>query len=102
MHCVVVWQIIGAPGAAVPVVDADLQSALVGFAFVPCMSGVYVVHGLTPGGYAELVQRLTATASQRPAVVRVLVSPPIHGGVYQGWLSQDRWNMLNGPAGGGG
>jgi hypothetical protein len=93
MHLMVAWS--DRQGGACPQdVQAELLAVLQGRAYAEAFPGAYVITLTYEGEAADILKGLQAVAEARKSVW-LLVSPPINGGRYNGWLPKSKWDQLN-------
>lgn len=72
-----------------------MTEALKGYSWVRVMPSVYVVKIDGPDGRDVLHERFKEIVQSVPEPVHYLISPPMEGGRYNGWLPKRLWPKLN-------
>ena len=95
MHFIVHWA--AAPGKLVaPVTASAFQEALKPYSWVRPLPDFYVVSVPTSEQYQRIAEALRGIAErQQVQTTYLLVSPPMTGGRYSGFLPQNLWPELN-------
>lgn len=96
MHVLVSWDINEPASANWNSWNDKLKAVLQPYAWVRPLKTVYVVPIQDGSAQAAIGNALTQIASQAPSgSVHVLVSPPMIGGQYAGYLPSNLWSELN-------
>jgi len=76
-------------------VNNEINAALQPFAFVRPMEDCYVVSVPMLDQYNFATQQLIGVAQRHPQDFYMLISPPMAGGGYTGWLEAPMWPEIN-------
>jgi hypothetical protein len=95
MHCVVSWDITDAFLPLRSHIEAEMVVALHPHAWVKPLTTFYVVQFFGSDDYHKMISRLQSVGLKYPGRCRIIVSPLMVGGRYNGSLNQAEWNQLN-------
>jgi hypothetical protein len=94
MHFIVAWDIT-ASDTERNSIDAALQNALKPYASVQPFGTVYIVNVPSQEAWSTILKSLKAVGLQHPSKTRVLASPLMQGGFYDGLLPTQVWKDIN-------
>jgi len=92
MHCIVSYDIKDGPLRRT--IEQEVQNAVSIHPAVRPLTTFYIVQILFSGDYKNLTDRLLGIAKNYPSQLNFVVSPPIQGGGYQGWLPREMWDQI--------
>jgi hypothetical protein len=93
LHCVVAWDV-RTTGAQAEVIDESLASALKGFSWTRPLPTTYVIKIQSAEDLTRLREQLLIVCREHTSSIHLLISPPMTGGSYQGWLPRDTWPKI--------
>ena len=94
MHVTLSWEIT-ATGDRWMQVNNALKAALKGYSWVRPLKTLYVVEVKSAQDRQELKDALLAVIKATPEKVNLVITPPMEGGSYTGWLPKDLWDKIN-------
>ena len=92
MHALIAWTT--AQSDTPEAMRAQLLACIGKLDNIEVVPDVYVVKFNTFARYERLVDKLQDVARQNPGAVRLILTPPIMGGSYRGWLPTSRWATI--------
>jgi hypothetical protein len=94
MHIALSWDIT-ASGPRWTTINDALREELKYYPWVRPLSTFYIVNISTGEQRDSIVDALTAVAKRFPEKIYFVVTPPMSGGGYNGWLPKDLWDKIN-------
>ena len=94
MHVTVSWDIT-ASGSRFVEINNLMKEALKGYSWVRPLKSVYIVKVESADRRAELKNGLVNVIKTVNETVHLLITPPMEGGTYSGWLPKDLWEKIN-------
>lgn len=97
MHCVVSWDIKGTKSPNdYNEVNEEMVVQLKPYSWVKPLTTLYIVKVSSTQDWDQIAKNLVAIAKKNTyrADVSFVMSPPINGGWYNGWLPQDLWAKI--------
>ena len=101
MHFVVHWEYQPSPGlapaglSAAETIQHEFEAVLKPYSWVRPLTNFFVVNVPTLAVYQTVASALNAIPKKYPNQVFLIISPPMVGGLYQGFLPQTLWTELN-------
>jgi hypothetical protein len=87
MHVLIGWEAVGTARAA-------LRACLDGHSWVRVLPDQYVVRVASAEAAEALCEAMKAVCRENPGGARFIMTPPMSGGAYAGWLPQSKWPMI--------
>jgi len=75
-------------------IESELTEVIKTKSWVQPLEQAYVVKVVSTADYNAIVQRLVDIAKKYPSAFYLLISPPMTGGTYYGWLGANIWPMI--------
>lgn len=94
MHFVVSWDI-EAKSDRWNTINLDLRGTLDGHSWVRPLSTFYIVKIASQEQWNKIFAAITEKRKGYPEVIRVVMSPLMRGGRYNGLLPKDMWEKVN-------
>lgn len=94
MHVTLSWEIT-ATGERWTQINNALKGALKGYSWVRPLKTLYVVKVDSAEDRQELKDSLLAVIRSTQEKVHLVITPPMDGGSYTGWLPRDLWDKIN-------
>lgn len=94
MHIVVSWDI-HADGDPWDHQNNRLKEVISNFRHAKPLSTFYMVEINSTSDRDYIVDRLTEIANNSRVPIRIIVSPAMKSGSYNGWLVDDMWSKVN-------
>jgi hypothetical protein len=94
MHVALSWDI-NASGARWTTINDALRGELKNYAWVRPLATFYIVNISTAEQRDGIVDALSAVARRFSETINFVVTPPMIGGGYNGWLPKDLWDKIN-------
>jgi len=94
MHLLVSWEFRAQNPQNVPI-NAELVAIVQAYPFVHVLPNSYVVTVTSADQYQEVLNRLVAVAQRNPNSFYMIISPPMTGGRYGGFLPSTLWPEIN-------
>jgi hypothetical protein len=96
MHLLVTWQVRTISKQAT--LETALEGAIKPYSWVKPMSNAYVVHVTTTAEYDSVTSALIDVARSNQDDIWIVITPPMNGGRYTGWLPRNYWDEVNSRA----
>ncbi len=93
MHFIVAWRF-NVPDSG-GLIGQELSAVLKPYSWVRPLTDFYIVESTQDGQYRKIIDDLTAVARRHADAFYFMVSPPMNGGRYEGWLKADLWPEIN-------
>lgn len=93
MHVVISWDISNALKRKE--IDDALKVCIAANSWVKPLTTFYVVKVSSIQECNTITERILAVTKRYPNDVHVIITPPMSGGTYSGWLPQNLWNEIN-------
>ena len=94
MHFVVAWNIKTPSPQATQFVDS-MREVLKPYSWVRPLNDFYIVQIPSQDEYNSIINKLQDIANQNPVAINIIMSPPMVGGRYNGWLPKNLWDEIN-------
>ena len=94
MHVMLAWDIAASGPREVEIRD-QLREVIQGYSWARPLGAVYVVKVTDAEDRERSIEKLTMTAKNIDEKVNFLISPPMEGGRYNGWLPKEMWEKIN-------
>ncbi|WP_157648208.1 hypothetical protein [Burkholderia ubonensis] len=94
MHVTVSWDI-SAAGDKWNEINEKMKGALKGYSWVRPLKSVYVVNVDSAEDRLELKNNLIEVVKSSDERVNFIITPPMDGGSYSGWLPKSLWEKIN-------
>jgi hypothetical protein len=94
MHVTVSWDI-SATGNRWTEINNLMKGALEGYSWVRPLKTVYILKVDSVEERTELKNALVNVIKSVDEKVHVLITPPMEGGSYSGWLPKSLWEKIN-------
>lgn len=94
MHITVSWDIY-ATGQKLDELNNEMKEALQGYSWVRPLKSTYIVKINSNEERTELKNALVKIIAKSDKKIHLLISPPMDGGVYTGWLPKGLWEKIN-------
>src|SRR4051794_27312072 len=93
LHVAIAWNV-QAEGPRQRAITDRLKEAIQGFSWARPLPSFYIVRIESAEDRDRLQERLLAVVKDVPEKVHFVVSPPMSGGKYNGWLPKDMWPKI--------
>ena len=94
MHVTLSWEIT-ATGQRWTEINNALKGALKGYSWVRPLKTLYVVKLASAEERQELKDAILGVIKSVDESVHLVITPPMEGGSYAGWLPRDLWDKIN-------
>lgn len=94
MHVTVSWDI-SATGPRWTEINDLMKGALKGYSWVRPLKSLYIVKVASAEDRTILKDGLVRVIKSVDEKVHVLITPPMEGGTYTGWLPKGLWEKIN-------
>ncbi len=94
MHVTLAWDIT-ATGDRWSQINTALKGVLKGYSWVRPLRTVYIVKVSSSEERQQLKDALIAVVESVSEKVHFIITPPMEGGKYTGWLPRDLWDKIN-------
>jgi hypothetical protein len=95
MHFMATWRYQSQDVAARNKVNSEITTLLSPYSWVRPLEDTYVINVPDQAQYNLILTRLLAIMNANPNVVHLLISPPMTGGQYGGYLPSNYWKDIN-------
>jgi hypothetical protein len=94
MHFIVHWEFqpVAASRAAI---DAELGAIIAKYSWVRPLTNFYVINVPSSESYQAATKLFNDVPKKYPGQIFLIVSPPMTGGTYSGYLPSNLWAELN-------
>jgi hypothetical protein len=95
MHFMVTWRYQSPDSAARSKVSSEITALLSKYSWVRPIEDTYVINVPDQAQYNLILNGLIAITNANPNVAHLLVSPPMTGGQYGGYIPGNYWKEIN-------
>jgi hypothetical protein len=94
MHFILAWNIRNPSPQATQMVDS-MKEVLKPYSWVRPLNDFYIVQVPSQDEYNSILDKLQDIANKNSSAINFVMSPPIIGSRYNGWLPKDLWDQIN-------
>jgi hypothetical protein len=95
MHCTISWDVSDVFLPPRNVIDNELVGCLRPHPFAKPLTTFYIVQVPSQAAYDALISRLMSVSQKYPGRCRIVATPLMVGGRYNGILQQNEWVIIN-------
>lgn len=94
MHVMICWEVKSTGPKSLETAKL-MKAALDGYSWVRPIKNVYIVKVATAEERGALKDSLIAAIKESGEKVHLVITPPMAGGGYTGWLPRDLWERID-------